>query len=212
MDANKPDYIIRNARDCRRYIAADLYRYFTNTRFRSYVRGWFIPGFRFTVLLRTCQYMAFSRLRMLWMPVYLLFRLMLRHYQFKYGISIHHTCNVGPGLYIGHFGDIIVNPSSTIGVNCNLSPGVLLGLSYNSDTCRFEYPRLGNCVAVTNSVKIIGGVTMGDWSMAAPASVITKDVPPQAVVAGIPAHILNYNSSRQYVGSFHPYTNTLLQS
>lgn len=201
-----PDYRITKFTQLRRYIAADLYRYMTSTSMRAYLRGWFIPGFRYCFFLRTSQYMAYSRFRMLYLPVYLIIRLILRHYQFKYGISIHHTCNIGPGLSIGHFGNIIVNPYAEIGKNCNLAPGVLLGLNFNKKTNRFEYPVIGDFVALANNAKVLGGAILGNWSMVAVSAVVTKDVPENAVVAGIPAKIINYESSRQYVGSFHPWT------
>lgn len=200
------DYKIRKFIQLRRYIAADLYRYMTSTSFRAYLIGWFIPGFRYCVFLRTSQYLAYSRFRMLYLPVYLVVRLILRHYQFKYGISIHRTCNIGPGLSIGHFGNIIVNPCAEIGKNCNIASGVLLGQNFNKKTGRFEYPVIGDFVALSNNAKVLGGAILGDWSMAAVSAVVTKDVPENAVVAGVPAKTINYESSRQYVGSFHPWT------
>lgn len=38
----------------------------------------------------------------------------------KYGLDIQ-TNNIGKGLYIGHAHNINVNPSASIGDNCNLS-------------------------------------------------------------------------------------------
>lgn len=201
--------MIRDFRTCRRYIAADLYRYMTSTSVRAYLRGWFIPGFRYCVFLRTAQWMAFSRYRAIFFPLYLLVRLVLRHYQFKYGISIHYTCEVGPGLAIGHFGNIIVNPSARIGANCNISPGVLLGLDFDKVTNRFVYPTIGNRVSLGNGAKVLGGVEVSDDAMIGVLTVVTKNVPPKAIVVGNPNRILNYNGSAQFVGSFHPWTKTI---
>ena len=200
------DYRIRHFSQLRRYIAADLYRYMTTTSPRAFIRAWFIPGFRFCFFLRLTQYTAYCRWRVALLPLYLLCRLLLRHYQFKYGMSIHHTCNIGPGLSIGHFGDIIVNPHASIGKNCNLAPGILLGLNYNNKTQRFEYPEIGNYVAISNNAKILGGVKVNDWSMIAVSAVVTTDVPENAVMAGVPAKIISNAGSSQYVGSFHPST------
>ena len=38
------------------------------------------------------------------------------------GISITARASIGPGLYISHFGGIIVG-QAVLGANCNLSPG-----------------------------------------------------------------------------------------
>lgn len=201
--------MIKSFKDLTIYISADLYRYFTSARLKDFVRGWFIPGFRFTFLLRCTQYLAFSRWHILYLPIYLIFRLMLRHYQFKYGISIHHTTSIGPGLYIGHFGEIIVNPSTTIGKNCNLSPGVLLGHNYNKQTGTFEYPAVGDFVVLCNNAKIIGGCKLGNNSAVAVGAVVNKDVAERAIVAGVPAKVISYDGSEGLCGSFHPHTLTV---
>ncbi len=44
------------------------------------------------------------------------------------GIQLPAKCRVGRGLYIGHFGQIIIHPEAKIGNNCNLSQGVTIGV------------------------------------------------------------------------------------
>ena len=36
------------------------------------------------------------------------------------GISIPYTASIGDGLYIGHFGQIIINANAVLGNNCNI--------------------------------------------------------------------------------------------
>ncbi len=43
------------------------------------------------------------------------------------GISLPSAARFGPGLYIGHFGEIIVGGRVAAGANCSLSQGVTLG-------------------------------------------------------------------------------------
>src|SRR5256885_3556592 len=38
------------------------------------------------------------------------------------GISLPPPCEIGEGLYIGHYGSIIVAPGSPLGPKCNLAP------------------------------------------------------------------------------------------
>src|SRR3954471_23079595 len=45
------------------------------------------------------------------------------------GIEIGSGASIGPGLYIGHFGCIIVSGRATIGKGCNLSQGVTIGVA-----------------------------------------------------------------------------------
>jgi len=56
----------------------------------------------------------------------------------------------------------------------------------------FERVTVGNDVWMGHHVNIMGGVTIGDGAIIAAGSVVTKDVPPYAVVAGIPAVIKRF--------------------
>ena len=51
---------------------------------------------------------------------------------------------------------------------------------------------IGNDVWIGARVSIMEGVKIGDGAIVAAGAVITKDVPPYAIVAGIPAKILKY--------------------
>lgn len=110
-------YDIKSFSELRKYIASDLYRYMTSTSVKAYLRGWYIAGFRYTFFMRCCKYFSYSRILK---PIYWVCRLVLRHYSVKYGFQIPWQANIGPGLAIGHYGTIIVNPNITIGVNCNI--------------------------------------------------------------------------------------------
>jgi acetyltransferase-like isoleucine patch superfamily enzyme len=55
-----------------------------------------------------------------------------------------------------------------------------------------ETPVIGNDVWIGNNVTIYSGVTIGDGAVVAGQSVVTKPVPPYAVVAGNPARIVKY--------------------
>lgn len=51
---------------------------------------------------------------------------------------------------------------------------------------------IGNDVWIGADVKIIGGKRIGDGAIIALGAVVTKDVPPYAIVAGVPAKIIRY--------------------
>lgn len=53
-------------------------------------------------------------------------------------------------------------------------------------------PIIGNDVWIGNDVVLKGGVKIGDGAVVAANSVVTKDIPPYAIVAGIPAKIIRY--------------------
>lgn len=51
---------------------------------------------------------------------------------------------------------------------------------------------IGNDVWIGEDVKILNGVTIGDGSIIAMGAVVTKNVPPYAVVGGVPAKVIKY--------------------
>lgn len=51
---------------------------------------------------------------------------------------------------------------------------------------------IGNDVWIGSSAKIMEGVTIGDGAVVAAGAIVTRDVPPYAIVGGIPAKIIKY--------------------
>jgi acetyltransferase-like isoleucine patch superfamily enzyme len=58
---------------------------------------------------------------------------------------------------------------------------------------------IGNDVWIGRGVKILGGVTIGDGAVIAAYSVVTKDIPPYAIAAGVPARVVRTRFSEEVV-------------
>jgi acetyltransferase-like isoleucine patch superfamily enzyme len=56
----------------------------------------------------------------------------------------------------------------------------------------FRTATIGSDVWAGHHVNIMGGITVGDGAIIAAGSIVTKDVPPYAVVAGVPASIKRF--------------------
>jgi serine O-acetyltransferase len=91
---------------------------------------------------------------------------------------------IGPGLFIQHGYDTSVS-ADEIGENCWINQQVTVG--YTNDTDR---PTIGNNVTIHAGAKILGKVTIGDNSKVGANSVVTRDVPPDVTVMGVPATIV----------------------
>jgi serine O-acetyltransferase len=113
------------------------------------------------------------------------------------GISLPPECQIGEGLYIGHFGTIIVSSLAVIGKNCNLSQGVTLGVSGRGD--RRGAPIIGNRVYIAANAVVAGKITIGDDVVIGACTVVTTSVPPRTVVAGNPAQIRSCRGSFTHI-------------
>ena len=101
--------------------------------------------------------------------------------------------SVAYGLYIGHGGPVIINPTAVIGNNCNLSQFVTIGAIDGNAAEIGDNVYIGpNCCLIEN-VRIGNNVTIGS------GSVVTHDIPDNATVAGNYAKVLNYDRPGKYV-------------
>ncbi|MEA2368155.1 MAG: serine O-acetyltransferase [Thermoleophilaceae bacterium] len=174
---------------------ADLHRYVGRSDARTLARALIVlPGYRYTFAMRACRYVTE---RWPGAAVRALAQLLLRRYEYRYGITIPFETQVGEGLYIGHFGAIVVSHRAVIGRNCNLSQGVTLGIANRGS--RRGAPVIGDGVYVGPGAKIVGAVTVGDNVAIGANSVVTKDVPDNAVVVGVPARVISHDGAADYV-------------
>ncbi|HEY9724362.1 MAG TPA: acyltransferase [Oscillatoriaceae cyanobacterium] len=63
--------------------------------------------------------------------------------------------------------------------------------------------RIGKHVWIASRATILAGVTIGDFAVVAAGAVVTKDVPPYAVVGGVPAKVIKV-LDKDIQWRFHP--------
>jgi len=181
----------------RTYVKSDLFRYVGTLSWKAFlVNILFNPGFRYTFILRTCRYLHHKKM---FKMVHLLFKYLHWHYSIRYGISIPVSTEIGYGFYIGHFGEIVINGRSKIGDNVNISHGVTLGQANRGKN--MGCPSVGNQVYVGPGAKLVGNVIVGNNVAIGANCVVTKNVPDNAVVVGIPGKIISYEGSEGYVNN-----------
>lgn len=65
----------------------------------------------------------------------------------------------------------------------------------------FKRVTIGNDVWIGYGALVVGGVKIGDGAVVGAGSVVTKDIPPYAIVAGVPAKVIRYRFSEETIHS-----------
>ena len=109
--------------------------------------------------------------------------------RFAFTTSIPYTATIGRNTYLNNWGlGIVIHRRVVIGENCRIGHGVTIG----GRSEHYEVPVIGNDVLVGVGAKILGPIKIGDHATIGANSVVIDDVPPYAVVAGVPARIIKY--------------------
>ena len=107
-----------------------------------------------------------------------------------YNSKVPPEAAIGRGTRLNYGGlGVVIHKRCTIGDNCTIGQQVTLGGGNN----RYPgVPRLGNNVYVAKGAAIIGGIDIGDNVTVGINAVVTRPVPANAIVAGVPARVLRF--------------------
>ena len=122
----------------------------------------------------------------------LIARIISQFSRFLTGIEIHPKAKIGKNLFIDHGMGVVIGETSEIGDNVTIYHMVTLGgisPSIDSDEQRDvkRHPTLKNNVVVGSGAQVLGPVIVGENAKIGANAVVTKDVPENAVMVGIPA-------------------------
>ena len=122
----------------------------------------------------------------------LIARIISQTSRFLTGIEIHPKAKIGKNLFIDHGMGVVIGETSEIGNNVTIYHMVTLGgisPSIDSDSQREikRHPTLKDNVVVGSGAQILGPILIGENSKIGANAVVTKDVPPNAIMVGIPA-------------------------
>ena len=97
------------------------------------------------------------------------------------GADIPLNSLIGGGLMIPHPNGIVIHPEAKIGNNCIIFQQVTIGKG------RGGVPTIGHNVSIGAGAKVLGKITIGDNVVIGANSVVTKSIPCNVIVKGIPA-------------------------
>ena len=136
-------------------------------------------------------------------------RLISQLSRFFTGIEIHPKAEIGKNFFIDHGMGVVIGETSEIGDNVTIYHATTLGgisPSIKSDEQRYvkRHPTLKNNVVVGSGAQVLGPIVVGENAKIGANAVVTKDVPANAVMVGIPAKNVNEDGSKSDT-SFKPY-------
>ena len=139
----------------------------------------------------------------------LIARLISQLSRFFTGIEIHPRAEIGKNFFIDHGMGVVIGETSEIGDNVTIYHAATLGgisPSIKSDEQRDvkRHPTLKNNVVVGSGAQVLGPIIVGENAKIGANAVVTKDVPANAVMVGIPAKNINEDGSKTDI-SFKPY-------
>jgi len=181
-------------------IKHDLYRYNPHPySFFGLLKGLRSHGFRYMFLMRLTALSSNSMQRFF-------YRILLRHYVFKYGFQIPFNTTIGGGFHISHFGLVIINDQVVIGENCNINQGVTIGQSNRGQ--RKGCPTIGDRVWIGANAVIVGKISIGNDVLIAPGAYVNIDIPSHSIVIGNPCRIIPKDeATSEYICNVPEYFN-----
>lgn len=171
-----------------------------NIRYRLKNRKLLIPLYSSTI-----RYCSFGYHNIIY-DNSILYRTVLGDYSYVGGdckvmnSTIGKFCSIGPSVWIGGLPSHPLHCKSTFpGFYQKDSSFYGVKPEYEYNEPEFKQVKIGNDVWIGARAMIMDGVTVGDGAVIAAGAVVTKDVPPYAVVGGVPAKIIKYRFSEQKI-------------
>jgi serine O-acetyltransferase len=109
-----------------------------------------------------------------------------------FAVDVHPAVPIGRGVFIDHGTGLVVGETSVIGNDVSILHEVTLGGTGKERGDR--HPKVRDGVLLCAGAKVLGNVEIGRDAKVGAGSVVLKDVPPCATVAGVPARIVGWCS------------------
>ena len=143
------------------------------------------PGVKAVFMHRIANFFAIAKFD-------LVARIISQFSRFMTGIEIHPKAKIGKNLFIDHGMGVVIGETSDIGDNVTIYHMATLGgisPSINSDNQREtkRHPTLQDNVVIGSGAQVLGPITIGKNAKIGANAVVTKDVPENGVMVGIPA-------------------------
>lgn len=105
------------------------------------------------------------------------------------GGVVPYQCQIGKGTVFAYQAlGVVLHKRAVLGEGCRIQQNVTIGGTSGKE----DVPVLGNRVQVGAGAMVLGPIHVGDNAIIGANAVVTKDIPANAVVAGVPAKIIRF--------------------
>ena len=128
------------------------------------------------------------------------------------GLRVNHPCVFSGKTIVGDYcnfngitiqggGNVLINSHFHSGIECIIITSIH---NYEGDMIPYDHTviyknvTIGDCVWFGNRVTVVGNINIGEGAIIAAGVVVTKDVPPLAIVGGNPAKVIKYRDADHY--------------
>ncbi|MDY8110764.1 serine O-acetyltransferase [Fulvimarina sp. 2208YS6-2-32] len=109
--------------------------------------------------------------------------------------DINPAAQFGRGIFLDHSTGIVVGATAVVADDVSILQEVTLGGTGKEDGDR--HPKVGKGVLLGAGAKVLGNIRIGECSKIAAGSVVLRDVPRYATVAGVPARVVSVRKGCQ---------------
>ena len=121
--------------------------------------------------------------------------------RFLTGIEIHPAAQLGERVFIDHGMGIVIGETAIVGDDVLLYQGVILGGTTTKKVKR--HPTVERGVIIGAGAKVMGNITIGEYSKIGTGAVVLKDVPPESTCVGVPGRIVKCKNQSHIVDLEH---------
>lgn len=162
--------------DFRRYLHARR----DEPRWLAIPRSLLEYGFLATVVYRYGRWSRTIQPRVLSYPFKFIYAVLATIIDILFGINVSTNADIGPGLYIAHYGNIFLH--GHMGAQCSVCQGVTIGFKGAGKSTRV--PTIGSNVYIGTGACVLGDIRIGDNVVIGANTTVVRDVPAGARVVG----------------------------
>ncbi len=150
---------------------------------------WAVVNYRFGVYFREKT----KSVKICYYPILLITSITRLIVEILTGVSISYHSNIGPGLLIAHFSNVIIGDGVEIGANATLHQGVTIGVSGRDE--KRGVPSIGDDFFAGANAVIAGKIKVGNKVAVSANSFVYCDIEDNSVVSSSVLKVINKNGT-----------------